>query len=124
MLPAPAVDPKWVASRIENLNSDVFAVREQATRKLAELGELARTSMRTALADNPPVETRRRLEGLLGRLNQVTPLQLRTLRTIEILEGIGTPEALQVIDQLTQGNPDALATAESRRVAVRMKTKK
>ena len=42
---------------------------------------------------------------------------------IEILEGIGTPEALRIIDHLTKGNEVGLLTTQSRAVIARLKKK-
>ena len=122
--PAPAIDLKPVEDWVKDLGSDTFRVREEAAKELERLGELAHESMRKALARDLPIETRRRLQALLGKVNPLTPSQLRSLRALEILEGVGTPEALQIIERLAQGNPDSLATAESRAVVARMKKKR
>ncbi len=101
--PAPAIDAKRVESLIKKLDSDVFRERDQASKELEELGELVREPLRKALAADPPPEARQRLQALLGKLDQFTPSQLRTLRAIEILESIGTPEALRIIDRSDEG---------------------
>src|SRR5262249_15124292 len=76
-----------------------------------------------ALAADPSAEKRQRLQTLLGRLDGITPTRLRYIRVMEILDRIGTPEAIQVIERLTPGNPDSFATAESRAVLARRNTK-
>jgi hypothetical protein len=122
--PAPTLDPKLPAAWIKDLDSTVFRVRAKAAKKLESLGELARGAIRKALAAQPSLETRQRLEWLLNKGYEPTPSQLRSLRAIEILEAVGTPDAVRILERLAQGNPDCLATAESRRVAARMKNKK
>ncbi len=117
--PAPAIDAGRVAGWIKDLDSGTFKVRAHAFKELERLGELVRAPMRKALAAKPPEETRQRLESLLGRLNQLSPSRLRTLRAIEILERLGTPEALRVMARLTRGNPDGLATVASRAAVAR-----
>ncbi len=117
--PAPAIDAKRVAGWIKNLDSNKFRERNAATRELEQLGELVREPLRQALAADPPLERRQRLQALLGKLNQLTPAQLRHLRAIAILEGIGSPEALGIIARLTKGNAEGLTTVLSRTVLAR-----
>jgi hypothetical protein len=64
------------------------------------------------------------LEVLLDKSHQFSSSQWRYLRAIEILEGIGTIEAIQIVERLTQGNPESAVTVESRTVVARMKQKK
>jgi WD40 repeat protein len=121
--PAPAMDAKRVQGLINSLDSEEFRERDQANRELEQLNELVREPLRKALAANPSPEMKRSLQALLARLDQYTPAQLRTLRAIEILEGIGTPESFQIIERLTQGNPDGLATTATRAIVERKQKK-
>lgn len=122
--PAPALDARRVDALIRKLDSDSFPERDAASRELEQLGELVRTPMRKALAAEPPAETRRRLQELLGKLDQLTPSQLRSSRAIEILERIATPEARRVVERLTEGNAEGLLTAESRAAVARLRRRK
>ncbi len=122
--PAPAIDAKHIQELIKSLDSDVFKERDQATKELEQLGELVQETMRKALAGNPPPEAHQRLQTLLSNLDQFTPTQLRNIRDVEILETIGTPEALKIIDQLAKGNPDGLITSQSKAVVARVQKKK
>jgi WD40 repeat protein len=119
--PAPVLDAKRVEALIRSLDSKAFRERDEATKELEQLGELVREPLRKALADKPSPEMGQRLRGLLGKQDHYSPAQLRNLRAIEILEGIGTPEAIGIIERLTEGNPDGLLTIESRTVIVRRK---
>jgi hypothetical protein len=86
---------------IADLDSETFKVREQASRELVKAGPEAVGLLRKALANNPSVEAKRRIEGLLDRLGKGgDPERLRCLRAIEILERIGTPEATDALRQL------------------------
>ncbi|HWG44722.1 MAG TPA: WD40 repeat domain-containing protein [Gemmataceae bacterium] len=101
----PRVDPKRLARLIANLDDDVFKVREKATRELAEAGSDAADALRKALANDPSVEAKGRIEGLLNRLDKGGSSEhLRHLRAIEVLERIGTPAAKDVLRELA-GKP-------------------
>ena len=117
--PAPALDARRVEGLIKSLDSESFQERDKAARELEQMGELVREPLRKALAAHPSAEVRRSLQALLDKLTQLAPSQLRTVRAVEVLERIGTPEALPVIKRLTGGNPDGLLTTESRAVLAR-----
>ncbi|HYV38592.1 MAG TPA: WD40 repeat domain-containing protein [Gemmataceae bacterium] len=122
--PAPAINVKQVEDWIKDLDNNDFKVRDKANKELGDLGELVRSPMQKALTANPPLETRQRLKTLLDKLEQITPSQLRYLRAIEILEGIGTPAALEIIGKLSKGNADGLTTVESKAVFARLDKQK
>jgi hypothetical protein len=96
--------------------------REQAIRELERLGELAEPALRKALEGQPSLEVRRRVEGLLQKLDgPVTlPQHLRSLRAIEVLEHIGTPAAQQVLAQLAKGATAAHLTREAQAAVARL----
>jgi hypothetical protein len=113
--PAAEVDAKLIERLIADLESKDFTVRERATQELEKLGELAEPALKTALAAKPALETSRRLEDLLDKaLSPKLPAdQLRAIRTIEMLEHIGTPEARQFLQALARGAPGARLTQEA-----------
>ncbi|MHB1425062.1 MAG: WD40 repeat domain-containing protein [Gemmataceae bacterium] len=91
-------DAKQIARWIAELDDDAFKVREQAMRELSEAGFDAADALRRALANSPSAEAKRRMEDLLNRLNKGgDPERLRSLRAIEVLERIGTPQAKEVL---------------------------
>jgi WD40 repeat protein len=97
--------------------------RENASKILGELAELAEPGMRARLAAKPSLEQRRRIELLLTRLGE--PLadggKLRALRVVEILELTATPEAVAVLQMLADGAEAAHVTREARAALRRMK---
>jgi hypothetical protein len=101
--PVMPADGQLVAKLIADLDSKDFAVRDQAARKLDELGEAAETALRTTLKGDPTLEVRQRVELLLTK--RAGPV-LRQLRAIEALEHIGTPEARQVLTALAKTAPN------------------
>ncbi len=68
MRPVAAVEARQVNRLIADLDSDQFAVREQASRELGRLGDRAELALRQALAGNPSAEVRRSLERILENL--------------------------------------------------------
>jgi RNA polymerase sigma factor (sigma-70 family) len=123
--PVPAVDAGRTARLITDLNSERFAVREQATRGLEALGELADPALRKALERRPPLEARRRIEQLIdkGDKAELSPERLRELRAVEALEHLGSPAARRLLKTLAEGAPEAWLTQEAKgalkRLAVR-----
>jgi hypothetical protein len=104
-------------TRTGDLDTNQFAVRESAKQELEKLGEIAAPACRKALEQKPSVEARRRLEALLEKQSREwqnpSSERLRTLRAVEVLEHIGTPEARQVLETLAKGAPEARLTQEA-----------
>jgi WD40 repeat protein len=114
--PVPAADAERLSRLILQLDSSVFSERQQATRELEKLHDLAEGALRKALAAKPTIESQRRLEGLLAKLNGPIsePETLRTLRAIEVLEKIGTPAARRVLQTMAAGAESSRLTRESK----------
>jgi hypothetical protein len=114
--PAPQVDPARLRQWIEDLGSNQFAVRQQATRELEQLSERASPTLRQTLAGKPEPEVRQRAERLLEKLQSqpLGPDRLRTVRAVELLETIGSPEARLLLAALAQGGAGALLTDEAK----------
>jgi RNA polymerase sigma factor (sigma-70 family) len=114
--PAAEPDARQLARLLAELDSDEFAVRDEAAGRLAELGELATPALREALAAGPAPEARRRIGRLLDAAGgrSLTAGQLRALRSVEALERCATPEARQLLEELAGGAPAARLTREAR----------
>jgi WD40 repeat protein len=79
--------PRRLERLIAALDDNKFAVRERATRELAEIGTEAEKALEAALGKSPTPEAKRRLEELLGRLrNNSGPGPLRPARVRELLD--------------------------------------
>lgn len=114
--PAVAVgDVKAMTKHMDDLDSDDFRTREQATRALEALGRGAVGEMRRALDRRPGLEVRRRLEKLIAVAEGLPslPEDLRTLRAIAVLEGVGTAQARQLLAELAKGEAYALQTQQA-----------
>jgi RNA polymerase sigma factor (sigma-70 family) len=121
--PVPAPDARQVARWVADLDANSFDVRKKATGELARLGELARPALEGTLKNRPSLELRRRAEELLGRLTsgeETSAEGLRQLRTVEVLEDVGTPEAKGLLEKLAQGAPGARLTREARAALQRL----
>src|SRR5260370_30049827 len=120
--PASAADSNRVARLIVDLNHEEFQVREKAANELEQLHELAAPALEKALAARPPLEGRRRLEGLLKRVQhrQRPADTVRALRAVEVLEAINTPEARQQLKALSMGTPEAQLAKDAKAALERL----
>jgi WD40 repeat protein len=114
--PVQATDAKRISRLIADLNSDHFQTRAKAMTELEGLGDLAEPALRRATTGNLALENRRRIEQLLSKLHGpiTDPDQLRTVRAVQVLEYIGTPNARQVLATWSRGTPDARLTREAK----------
>jgi hypothetical protein len=74
----PAPSPERIAQLIQDLGSDEFRAREQASAALAELGDAARPALEKAMAESQSLEVRWRAEQLLRRLDRQGEAPLST----------------------------------------------
>jgi WD40 repeat protein len=124
--PAVPVDPKKLDRLLSDLDSEDFEVRTNASAELEKLGELAVPALQKGQTGQITLETRRRIEHLLGRLigGALTAEQVRLVRAVEVLERTGTPEARQLLEMLAKGAPGALATRQGQLVLDRIERSK
>jgi hypothetical protein len=122
-LEAASVSKKEISRLLADLANEQFLVRENARKKLAELGELAEPALRALLEAETTLEQKTRAEKLLARLRD--PItdgnKLRALRAVELLELVRTPAAVEVLRTLAGGAEDAYVTDEARAAFRRMK---
>jgi WD40 repeat protein len=114
--PAATVDAKRIERLIADLDDDAFAVRERASRELKQIGSPVAPALRRVLAKRPTLEMRRRIEQLLEPFDRgrCTPDELRSLRAVEAVEHMATPEVRQMLASWAEGAPDAVLTHEAR----------
>jgi RNA polymerase sigma factor (sigma-70 family) len=108
---------------VRDLDSGRFAVREKARAELEKLGDGLVPVLQAALDRGLPEEARRRVQDLLEKLGgtPASPARLRFLRALEVLEQVGTPEAVRVLEALSRGSPGAWLTGEARASLRRVK---
>ncbi len=116
MKPVPKVEPGRIAQLIERLDDDDFTVRDQATSELRFHAEVALPSLRKALTEGISLEARRRIEKMLETFGGpvLPPEVLRALRAMEVLAHIGSAEARQVLQAVSQGAPEARLTQDAK----------
>jgi WD40 repeat protein len=107
----------------EALNGSRFAVREKASRELSTLGPDARPALKRALQTENSNEVRKRLEAILAQPAgpMLDPSTLRNLRSIQVLEQIGTPAARRLLEKMCLGNAEARATQEAKATSERLR---
>jgi WD40 repeat protein len=120
--PEAPVAAKRLTQLLDELEDNRFAVRKKATEELEKLAEQAEPVLQKRLDDSPPLEVKMRIEQLLQKLNGpiTQPERLRTLRAIEVLELIGTPEAQEVLRSLGTGAPEARITQDAKMALARL----
>jgi hypothetical protein len=101
--PPPTPAPERVARLIADLDSEDFDARERASAELTADIEAAAPALRRALAADPSVELRLRIEALLADRDP-TPEQRRRLRAVRVLEGTGVAEGRALLQSLAQGD--------------------
>jgi WD40 repeat protein len=120
--PADRADPQRVAQLVHDLDSGRFAARQQATQELERLGPVSVAALEHLLQAKPSLEARRRAEAILEKLEGgvPSPEQLRTVRSLQVLERIGSPEAQEALKSLAAGAPGAWLTQEAKAVLERL----
>jgi WD40 repeat protein len=115
LAPVPAVAGPRLAQLIEDLNSDLFVVREKATKEIESLADLAEPALRRVVIDPASLEVKQRAKILLEKLSafSASPARLQKHRAVEALEHMGTPDAEAVLQDLAKGAPEARMTREA-----------
>jgi WD40 repeat protein len=121
--PVPPPDGKLVARWIADLDSDDFDTRQHGERELERLAELAGPALAQRLASKPPLESRRRIEGLLQKLDgpaMPTAEVIQAVRAVHVLECVGDAEARWLLHALAHGAAGARLTREARAALARL----
>jgi RNA polymerase sigma factor (sigma-70 family) len=118
----PPGDPQRIPRLVADLDSPTFKVREAAEKRLEALGKLAEPSLRAALTRQVSLEFRRRIEQVLAKREAAiqSPEVLQTLRAMEALEHMATPEARQALDHFAREAPELYFQQEARAAAARL----
>lgn len=120
--PCPPVKADFISALIADLNHDRYPVREKATQDLQRLEGQAAAALNKALDGKLPPESAKRIQSILDKLDSpvTDPEKLRALRAVEVLERIGTTQAMEVLQYLEQGAPGARLTREAQEARLRL----
>ena len=112
----PPVAPQRLAQLIADLDSDDFNARENAFKELEKLGDLAQPALEKMNAETKSAEVMQRVALLLRRLKNpaLAPEFLQSLRALEVLESLASPEARQVLQELAKGDARDKAAEQAR----------
>jgi RNA polymerase sigma factor (sigma-70 family) len=111
--PIAAPNSQRLARLIARLDDVGFTSREEASRELESLDELAAPALREA-QKHPSAEVRRRAKQLLSNVRDLGPGQVQKLRAVEVLEQIGTPPAQRILESIAKGAPAGRLTQEAK----------
>jgi RNA polymerase sigma factor (sigma-70 family) len=119
--PAKPVPADEVKRLIAELDNNQFQRREAAAQRLAKLGQQIEPELQAALKARLPLGQRRRIEQLLEAPRVIrSPEELQSVRAVEALEHIATPEAREILQTLANGPPAARLTAEAQAALERL----
>ncbi|HYV36293.1 MAG TPA: hypothetical protein VE988_11350, partial [Gemmataceae bacterium] len=110
---APTRPAEQLAKLITDLDSDRYAVRQEAVQELEKLGDRAEVAIWTALKNNPTLEAKQRLEQILKKQDNEV---IRKLRAIEAIEHCENPTAATLLQILAIDSPNP-QVAEAARAA-------
>jgi WD40 repeat protein len=124
--PIKPMEPEWIATRLSDLNSTTFSIREAAQRELIKVASIVEADLKRAAEMPPSLEVRDRIAAILETLNKSlatppSPAELRSLRALTLLERIGSREAKQLLTDLAGGAPGARLTEDAKSALRRLK---
>jgi hypothetical protein len=107
--PVQSAPADQTARLIRALGSTTYGERAKAARELQQLGQSATPALRQALASDPTVEVRRRIEALLA-----IQIDARCARAVGVLESVGDDSARAFLKELADGLPGTHQTETAR----------
>ena len=124
--PVPTPEDRRVFTRLmADLDSDNFATRQSAERRLEKLGPVAEPLVRAALEGRLTLEVRRRLEQFISALEDKEKASwTRVFRALEALEHADGPEARQLLADLAAGDPAGRLAREAKAVLGRLRARR
>jgi WD40 repeat protein len=124
LLPVRTIPWPEIRARVEKLSSATYEEREQATRELAAFGEGAQAQLEREFKSDLPPEARRRVQALLDALHNpnLSGDRLRQWRAVAVLERIGTPDAVKLLESFTVDLPETRLTIAAKDALARLKS--
>jgi WD40 repeat protein len=119
--PKVPVKAERLGRLLSDLDDESFAVREKATRELKKLGDVVKARLEKVLAEPPSAEVAGRVTRVLKSFATPPPEEWQRLRTVSVLELIGSKQSMQFLEKLGQGAPGAALTTEAQAARKRLK---
>jgi WD40 repeat protein len=113
--PAPQRDPMRIAQLVEKLGAGPAEQRDAARTELRLFGQTAEPALYAALRGKVPLPVRVQVEKLLATIAEhpIAPEELQRLRGVQVLEMIGTSEAIGLLEDLASGDVTAPLTRDA-----------
>lgn len=120
-IPHATPDAK-IASLLAELGNDDFPVRQAAMKDLEAIGGEAVPALREAAEKSPSPEVRKLAGELMGRFESAVlrAEELRVLRAVEVLEGIGSADARALLAKWSAGPKGHRMTNEAAAALARL----
>jgi WD40 repeat protein len=115
----PVEKPKatLIQRNIDHLDAEDYQARRKAYAALARFGPVVEREINRALKGDLSLAGRRRLKELLRVMDSPTsrsPAVLRQLRAVRLLQKVASPEAREILRELTKGVKEAPQTRAAR----------
>jgi WD40 repeat protein len=113
--PTAVVDPGRIANAVRDLDSNDYPTREEARRRLAEMGDQAEPWLTKAAKTARSAEVRMTARALLddGEGPDRDPNRIRWRRAIEVLERIDSADSRALLKTIAAGPPTLRTTIEA-----------
>jgi RNA polymerase sigma factor (sigma-70 family) len=115
---AATAETERILRLVKDLDHEDFSRREMASRELEIIGAGGEIALVQGLTTNPSLEFRTRAQKLLQKIAAMKKApsgdELRIGRALAVLERLGTPAAIEVLNSLAGGAPDARLTHEAK----------
>jgi len=126
LTPQPGPDPAHVKRLLVDLDSHDFKTRSLAQADLERFPQLVLSDLKAALSGKGSLERQRRLQLLLAQAERAarpfgTPDRLREWRALEVLERIGSPGAVELLQALATGTRSSSRTVHAAEILARMR---
>lgn len=118
-------NPNRVKQLLDDLDSPDFKTRSLAHVELEQFHSLVLSELKAAIAMTGSLERQRRVQRLLAQAERAalpfgTSDQVREWRALEVLERIGSPEAVELLQTLAAGTPNSSLTTHAAEVLARL----
>jgi hypothetical protein len=121
--PLPKPNETTVRRLLSDLDNSDHAIRDRAEMHLTAFGDSIESIVRRELQATNSAEKTSRLKRLLLNMAKLPAEGMRDLRSLEVLEQIGTAEARKLMAEWADGDMDNSFTREAKKSLERMKAR-